>query len=102
MGLLDRYNKSQSSGTGLAPENPEIAPPKQGNPEAQFKGSNLDLESESPNGGPINVSYTTRMGGVFQGEVKTFPTTQPYTPKNTYIDNLRSAGLKGRAIDQFR
>lgn len=102
MGLIDRYNKAQASGTGLASENPEIAPPKQGNPEAQFKGSNLDLEFEAPNGGPINVSYTTRVGGVNQGETKTFPTTQPYTPKNTYTDNLRSNQLRGRATDPFR
>ena len=39
MSLLDRYNKGVSSGVGLASENPEIAPAKQGNPEAQFKGS---------------------------------------------------------------
>lgn len=102
MGLIDRYNKAQASGTGLASENPEIAPPKQGNPEAQFKGSNLDLEFEAPNGGPINVSYTTRVGGINQGETKTFPTTQPYTPKNTYTDNLRSNQLRGRATDPFR
>lgn len=102
MGLIDRYNKAQASGTGLASDNPEIAPPKQGNPEAQFKESNLDLEFETPNGGPINVSYTTRVGGIQNGETKTFSTTQPYTPKNTYTDNLRSAQLRGRAEDQFR
>jgi len=73
MGLIDRYNKAQSSNTGLASENPEIAPPKQGNPEAQFKGSNLDLEFEAPNGGPNHAPLNGH--------------TQVYTPKNTYLDS---------------
>ena len=102
MGLLKRYNKGVSSGVGLASENPEIAPPKQGNPEAQFKGSNLDLEFEAPAGGPINVPYTTRLGGIQNGEVKSFSTTQPYTPKNTYIDTLQDPDLIARASDPFR
>lgn len=102
MGLKNRYDKSVASGVGLASENPEIAPPKQGNPEAQFKGSNLDLEFEAPAGGPINVPYTTRLGGIQNGETKTFSTTQPFTPKNTYTDSLRSAELRGRATDPFR
>jgi len=55
MGLKNKYEKAVTSGIGLASENPEIAPPKVGNPEAQFKGSNLDLEYKAPAGGPINT-----------------------------------------------
>ena len=35
-------------------------------------------------GDTINHSYTTKIGN----EVKTFPTTQPYTPNKTYTDSL--------------
>ena len=98
MGLLKRYDKSVTSGIGLASENPEIAPPTSGNPEAQFKGSNLDLEFKSPLGGPINVPYTTLIGSEF----KSFNTTQPYTPKNTYKDSLQSDELRRRASDPIR
>jgi len=98
MGLKNRYDKSVASGVGLASENPEIAPPKQGNPEAQFKGSNLDLENPLPLGGPINVAYNTQIGS----EYKSFTTTQPYTPKNTYIDSLQSDELIRRASDPIR
>jgi len=35
-------------------------------------------------GNTINNSYTTKIGN----EVKTFPTTQPYTPKKSYTDSL--------------
>lgn len=98
MGLKNRYDKSIASGVGLASENPEIAPPKQGNPEAQFKGSSLDLEFKAPAGGPINVAYNTQIGS----EYKSFTTTQPYTPKNTYIDSLQSDELIRRASDPIR
>ncbi len=98
MGLKNRYDKSVASGVGLASENPEIAPPKQGNPEAQFKGSNLDLENPLPLGGPINVAYNTQIGS----EYKSFTTTQPYTPKNTYIDSLQSDELIRRASDPIK
>jgi hypothetical protein len=98
MGLKNRYDKALSSGIGLASENPEIAPPQNINPEAQFKGSNLDLEFEVPNGGPINVPYSTQIGSEF----KSFNTTQPYTPKNTYIDSLKSKELIRRASDPIR
>ena len=98
MGLLKRYDKSVASGIGLASENPEIAPAKQINPEAQFKGSNLDLEFEAPLGGPINVAYNTQIGS----EYKSFTTTQPYTPKNTYIDSLQSDELIRRASDPIK
>ena len=98
MGLLKKYNKGVSSGIGLASENPEIAPAKQGNPEAQFKGSNFDLEFKAPLGGPINKPFQTIIGS----EVKSFNTTQPFTPKNTYKDSLQSAELRARASDPIR
>ena len=93
MGLKQRYNKGVATGIGLASENPEIAPAKQGNPEAQFKGSSLDLENPNPVGGPINVAYNSQVGS----EYKSFTTTQPFTPKNTYIDNLQNGDLIRRA-----
>ena len=98
MSLLDRYNKGVSSGVGLASENPEIAPAKQGNPEAQFKGSSLDLENFQPAGGPINVPYITKVGA----EIITSPTTQPYTPQRTYTDSLQDPTLIARAIDPYK
>ena len=93
MGLKQRYNKGVATGIGLASENPEIAPAKQGNPEAQFKGSSLDLENPNPVGGPINVAYNSQVGS----EYKSFTTTQPFTPKNTYIDTLQNGDLIRRA-----
>lgn len=96
------YDKAVATQTGLASGNPEIAPPTSGNPEAQFKGSNLDLESPQPLGGPINVPYTTRVGGINNGETKQFSTTQPFTPKNTYLDSLQDDRLIARARDPFK
>lgn len=160
MGLLKKYDKAVASGIGLASENPEIAPPTIGNPEAQFKGSNLDLEYKIPNGGPINapqynythtylpqngkrfedslegqirgngkfisqiqgkgifdktnldlenpnpdggpinVAYSTQIGT----EYKSFNTTQPYLPQTgkTYKDSLQDPILIARATDPFK
>lgn len=98
MGLKDMYDKAVATQTGLASGNPEVAPPTSGNPEAQFKGSNLDLESPQPLGGPINVPYTSKVGA----EVITSPTTQPHTPKRTYIDSLQNPDLIARAIDPYK
>ena len=94
MGLLDRYNKGVATGVGLASENPEatITTPI-GDPEVQFKGSSLDLENPNPVGGPINVAYNSQVGS----EYKSFTTTQPFTPKNTYIDTLQNGDLIRRA-----
>ena len=64
--------------------------------------TSLDLENSSPLGGPINEPYTTRVGGINNGEVKTFSTTQPYTPKNTYLDSLQDKELIDRARDPFK
>lgn len=100
MGLKDLYDKAVATGVGLASENPEIAPPKQGNPEAQFKGSSLDLESPQPLGGPINVPYNTQIGT----EYKSFNTTQPYLPKTgkTYQDSFQDPRLIARATDPIK
>ena len=66
--------------------------------EDNFQNSDLDLENPSPLGGPINVPYVTRIGS----ETKEFTTTQPYTPKNTYRDNLQSKELIKRASDLIK
>jgi hypothetical protein len=52
----------------------------------QFRtdSTDLDVENPLPNGGPINVPYTTRIGN----ESFTFSTTQPFTPRNTYADSF--------------
>jgi len=47
----------------------------------QGKGTNLDVENKSPNGGIINVPYSTKIGS----ETKSFTTTHPHTPKNPYL-----------------
>jgi len=62
-----------------------------------FPNSDLDLENPPPLGGPINIPYVTRIGS----ETKSFTTTQPYTPKNTYRDNLNQ-NLLARARDSFK
>lgn len=64
----------------------------------QGKGTSLDVENPQPLGGPINVPYSTLIGSEF----KSFNTTQPYTPKNTYKDSLQSAELRARASDPIR
>ena len=63
-----------------------------------FNKTSLDLESPLPLGGPINVSYTTKVGE----DIVTSPTTQPYTPKSTYSDSFTSPELKARTIDPFK
>ena len=63
-----------------------------------FNKTNLDLENPAPIGGPINVSYTTKVGA----EVVTSPTTQPYTPTRTYADSLQDRNLIARAIDPYK
>ena len=64
----------------------------------QGKGTSLDVENSTPLGGPINEPFQTIIGS----EVKFFNTTQPYTPKNTYKDNLQSDELRRRASDPIR
>jgi hypothetical protein len=63
-----------------------------------FNKTNLDLENSNPLGGPINVPYITKIGR----EVVSKTTTQPYTPKNTYIDSLQDDRLIDRARDHFK
>ena len=59
-----------------------------------FRTSALDLESnlagvkQGGKGGPINTSYTSKIGS----ETKTFNTTNPYVPKNTYTDFWKQQG----------
>ena len=69
----------------------------EGSLQKTFNKTNLDLTNPLPLGGPINVSYTSKVGS----EIKSFSTTQPYTPENTYKDSLQSAELIARASDQF-
>jgi hypothetical protein len=63
-----------------------------------FNKTSLDLENPQPLGGPINVPYTTKVGS----EIKTSPTTQPYTPKNTYTDSFTDPRLIARTIDPYK
>ena len=103
--LEDRYDNAigvnsplqGNTNTGLIydPNSPQQLPQDK---VTDFNKTSLDLESPLPLGGPINIAYTTKIGN----EVKTFTTTQPYTPKNTYIDNLQDADLIARASDPFR
>ena len=66
--------------------------------QTSFKQTSLDLESPLPVGGSINVAYNTQVGS----EYKSFTTTQPFTPKNTYIDNLQNGDLIRRASDPLK
>ena len=98
MGLLDRYNKataSQNAGLIRDPKTPIQAPDSVSFNQDNFKGSSLDLENPNPLGGPINVAYTTQVGE----DIVTSPTTQPYTPKNTYSDSFTDPRLIARTID---
>ena len=106
MGLLDKYNKLSrnifNSGVIRNPvtlQKPPTSIPPQTN---TFNKTNLDLENNQPLGGPINVPYTTRVGGINNGETKQFSTTQPFTPKNTYLDSLQDDRLIARARDPFK
>jgi hypothetical protein len=105
MGILDRYNKAISNPggnltTGIIrdPNTPIQAPDNVNFGKDNFQKSNLDLENPAPLGGPINIPYTTKIGS----ETVSKTTTQPYTPKNTYIDNLQSQELIDRARDAFK
>lgn len=66
---------------GITPEG-EV----RGEGKLQFRtdSTDLDVENPLPNGGPINVPYTARIGN----ESKTFSTTQPFTPRKTYSDSF--------------
>lgn len=46
--------------------------------------TDLDVEDPLPNGGPINIPYSTKVGS----EIKSFSTTHPFTPRNTYADSF--------------
>ena len=101
MGILDRYNKAtafQNSGLIRDPQTPIQSPDSVSFNQDNFGGSSLDLENPNPLGGPINVSYTTQVGE----DILTSPTTQPYTPKNTYTDSFTDPLLIARTIDPFK
>ncbi len=101
MGLKNRYDKDVAQGVSQIirnPNQPIQAPNDVFFNKNNFSTSNLDLEDPTPLGGPINVAYNTQIGS----EYKSFTTTQPYTPKNTYIDSLQSDELIRRASDPIR
>lgn len=99
MGLLKKYNEriTLNDNSGIV-RNPSL--PNQLTKPAtdQFNETSLDLENPQPLGGPINVAYTTKVGS----EVKTSPTTQPYTPKSTYSDSFTNPELISRTIDPIK
>jgi len=109
MGILDKYNEQSwklayyppTGNTSISGRRGEAEIRPDG-PDAKlassFDKTSLDLENSSPLGGPINIAYTTKVGS----ETVSKTTTQPYTPKNTYIDNLQSDELIERARDPFR
>lgn len=100
MGLLQKFFNSDSNlqrdEYAKSPEG-QIRSNNSKAKENNFQNSDLDLENPSPLGGPINIPYVTRIGS----ETKSFTTTQPYTPKNTYSDNLNQ-NLLDRARDPFK
>ena len=104
MGILNKYNEriagnqiAGSLNTGII-RDPAV-PRKRPDPATdQFNKTSLDLESPLPLGGPINEPFQTIIGS----EVKSFNTTQPFTPQNTYKDSLKSAELRRRASDPIR
>ncbi len=55
-------------------------------PQLKFRtdSTNLDVEDPLPNGGPINIPYSTKVGS----EIKSFSTSHPFTPRNTYADSF--------------
>jgi len=107
MGILDIYNKKVAFNPGgtqtqpgvvslsaQPPLNP-LAKPGQAN---SFKYTNLDLENPNPLGGPINVPYSTPVGA----GIVSSPTTQPFTPRRTYVDSLQDPKLIARATDPIK
>jgi hypothetical protein len=101
MGLLKKYDKDVATQTSPLIRNPNTpleSPFSNPNQEVSFGITSLDLENPNPLGGPINVAYNTQIGS----EYKSFTTTQPYTPKNTYIDSLQSDELIRRASDPIK
>tara|TARA_R110002153_G_scaffold271143_1_gene438177 strand:+ start:2290 stop:2598 length:309 start_codon:yes stop_codon:yes gene_type:complete len=102
MGLKERYNKAVASGnTGKIirnPNKPLESPFSNPNQEVSFGITSLDLENPNPLGGPINVSFTTKVGE----DIVTSPTTQPYTPNSTYTDSFTDPRLIARTIDPFK
>jgi|TARA_B100001094_G_C17794548_1_gene606039 hypothetical protein len=101
MGLIKKYNEriggnqfGSSIDTGII-RNPNTFINEKGNTVTDFNKTSLDLENPQPLGGLTNISYTTQVGE----DIVTSPTTQPYTPQNTYSDSFTSPTLKARTID---
>lgn len=109
MGILDKYNEQSwklayyppTGNTSISGRRGEVEIRPDG-PDAKlassFDKTSLDLENPSPLGGPINIPYITQIGT----ETLSKSTTQPYTPKNTYIDNLQDEDLIARARDAYK
>lgn len=91
MGFVQRYSSANEyTNTPQGQLRSNNSPAEQNN----FRTSALDLESTSAgvkqggSGGPINVSYTSKVGS----ETMSKTTTQPYTPQQTYRDFWQSKG----------
>jgi hypothetical protein len=102
MGILQKFNRSiynvsgPQTGPSLVPTetSKEAKPPLA----SSYNKTSLDLENPLPLGGPINVPYNTPVGtGVISS-----PTTQPYTPRRTYVDSLQDPLLIARSTDPIK
>ena len=102
--ILKKYDSGNGSNLDYIPPTPpnptsgrrgevEVAPD-------QFQSdlSPNDSELAVEDGKTFNQGYSTKVGS----EVKSFSTTQPYTPRNTYIDSLQDEELIRRARDPFK
>ncbi len=102
MGLLNRYNKSiyNVSGPKTGPDLVPTETSKEAKPPlaSSYNKTSLDLENPLPLGGPINVPYSTPVGS----GILSSPTTQPYTPRRTYVDSLQDPLLIARSTDPIK
>tara|TARA_R110001599_G_scaffold326457_1_gene539025 strand:- start:222 stop:536 length:315 start_codon:yes stop_codon:yes gene_type:complete len=101
MGLIKKYNEriggnqiGGSINTGII-RDPNRTETFISDTVTDFNKTSLDLENPQPLGGLTNISYTTAVGE----SVVTSPTTQPYSPKNTYTDSFTDPRLIARTID---
>jgi len=96
----DFYQKYDSSKTYL--NSPEGAIRGQGGLLDKFNQTNFDLENPEVLGGPIHEPYITKIGA----DVMSFPTSTPYSPKNTYSDQFRTKEEDklslGRTLDPYK
>ena len=104
MGILKKYDSGNGSNLDYIPPTPSN--PASGNRDGVSVTPEKYLSDLSPNdselavedGKTFNQGYTTKVGS----EVKAYSTTQPYTPRRTYIDSLQDAELIARASDPFK